>query len=255
MLRFEGALPSWVWGTPVMTTDSSSQRATTRSSREIPVEKPRWAFSKGVLVGAAIEVPAVTVAVWLIAQAGIGNPDIGFFRMMWVTAVFTGIAALFTAGGIGRLAAQVVMERGRKRAVLQAARAHAIAGSGLVMIAVIPHGNVPGDPWEWAAVAAIGLVPGAACGAMIGWVCSGVTPVGLSDVWSLAKRPAGGVRQLLDPRDIVKLGNALRTRTSTLFEGIFEPAPPAPKPSETIKSESKSENPSKPNSSTDGAGS
>lgn len=210
-------------------------RPTTRSSREIPVGRPRWAFSKGVLVGAAIEVPAITAAVWVIAQLGVGDPEVGFFRMMWLTAVFAGVAALFTAGGIGRLAASVVMERGRKRAVFQAARAHAIAGAGLVLIAVIPHGNVPSARLDWIWVAALGLIPGALCGATIGWVCSSVTPlVGFSDVWSLAKRPAGGLRQLLDPRDIVKLGTALRSRTTGLFEGIFEPAPPPPstKPSD-----------------------
>jgi hypothetical protein len=194
------------------------------------VGRPRWAFSKGVLVGAAIEVPALSAAVWLLAQYDIGDPTVGFFRMMWLTAVFAGIAALFTAGGIGRLAASVVMEHGRKRAVFAAARAHAMAGAGLIMIAVIPHGNVPLEPWGWVGLAACGLLPGALCGATIGWVCSGVTPVGFSEVWSLAKRPAGGLKQLLDPRDLVKLGSALRVRTSNLFEGIFDPAPKPPKP-------------------------
>jgi hypothetical protein len=228
MLRFQGASPSCDRRLPVMTERAPTSAPSTRSSREIPVGRPRWAFSKGVLVGAAIEVPAITAAVWVVAQLGVGDPEVGFFRMMWLTAVFAGIAALFTAGGIGRLAASVVMERGRKRAVMQAARAHAVAGAGLVLIAVIPHGNVPSVPSDWVAVAACGLIPGALCGATIGWVCSGVTPVGFSDVWSLAKRPAGGLKQLLDPRDLVKLGTALRTRTTNLFEGIFDPAPPPP---------------------------
>jgi hypothetical protein len=225
--------------------------ASTRSSREIPVGRPRWAFSKGVLVGAAIEVPALSAMVWIVAQLGVGDPEVGFFRMMWLTAVFAGIAALFTAGGIGRLAASVVMERGRKRAVLAAARAHAVAGAGLILISVIPHGNVPHEPLDWVWLAACGLLPGAVCGATIGWVCSGVTPVGLSEVWSLAKRPAGGLKQLLDPRDLVKLGAALRTRTSNLFEGIFDPAPRPPK-SGDAKSEPPAplEPPAKP---TDGA--
>jgi hypothetical protein len=213
-----------------MTKTPITPGASTRSSREIPIGRPRWAFSKGVLVGAAIEVPALSAVVWIVAQLGVGDPEVGFFRMMWLTAVFAGIAALFTAGGIGRLAASVAMERGRKRAVFAAARAHAIAGAGLILISVIPHGNVPHDPWDWVWLAASGIVPGALCGATIGWVCSGVTPLGFSEVWSLAKRPAGGLKMLLDPRDLVKLGAALRTRTTNLFDGIFDPAPPRPKP-------------------------
>ena len=44
-----------------------------------------------------------------------------------------------------------------------------------------------------------------------------------------AMKCATAIRQLLDPRDLVRLGTALRTRTSTLFEGIFEPAARPPK--------------------------
>jgi len=143
---------------------------------------------------------------------------------MWLSAVFAGIAAVFTAGGIGRLAASVVVDRGRGRALFQAARAHAIAGAGLVVIATIPHGQLPLDHWGWALLAALGLLPGAACGLVIGFLCSAASPVGLADVWSLTvSRPSGALRQLLDPRDIVRLGKGLRNRTSTFFDGIFEP--------------------------------
>jgi hypothetical protein len=56
--------------------------------------------------------------------------------------------------------------------------------------------------------------------------------VGLAEVWSLAKRPSEALRTILDPDDFVRLGAALRSRTSTLFDGIFEPAAPPPKPDE-----------------------
>jgi len=204
-----------------------------RSSREIPVARPRWAFTKGFLVGCAIEVPALSVGVWAVARLGFGDPDVGFLRIMWLTTVFAGLAAVFTAGGIGRLAASVMVERGRRRAIFAAARAHAVAGAGLLVIAVIPHGQVPLHRIGWVELGAAGLVPGAVCGIAIGWVCSGVSPVGLSDVWSLASRPSGALKSLFDPRDIVKLGSALRTRTSTLFEGMFEPAARPPKPDPT----------------------
>lgn len=123
-----------------------------------------------MLVGAAIEVPAISFGVWMAQQAGIGDPEVGFLRIMWLTAIFAGVAAVFTAGGIGRLAAQVVVDRGRRRALYQAARAHAVAGAGLVVIATIPHGHLPMDHWGWVELGAIGLLPGAVCGLVIGFV-------------------------------------------------------------------------------------
>jgi hypothetical protein len=182
-----------------------------------------------MLTGVAIEVPLLALTIWVLAQLGVGDPDVGLMRIVRLTTVFAGVAALCTAGGIGSLAASVSVERGRGRAVFVAARAHAIASAGLVLIAAIPHGHLPTTHAGWATLAAAGLVPGAVCGALIGFVCGGVTPVGLADVWSLATRPSEALRQLLDPKDLVKLGAALRTRTSNLFEGIFEPGAPAPK--------------------------
>src|SRR6516162_9525834 len=107
------------------------------TAKEIPVVPPRWGFWKGFLVGAVIEVPAIALAVWVLAQMGYGDPDVGFMHVMRLTAVFAGTAAVLTAGGIGRLAAYASIEKrgGRVRAALVAARAHAAAGAGLVLIA------------------------------------------------------------------------------------------------------------------------
>ncbi len=195
----------------------------------------------------------MSFGVWVAQNLGLVDPDVGFLRIMWLTAIFAGIAAVFTAGGIGRLAAQVVVDRGRGRALFQAARAHAIAGAGLVLIATIPHGHLPADRSGWIEIAAIGLVPGAACGLAIGFICSSASPVGLADVWSLTvSRPGGAIRQLLDPRDIVKLGHALRTRTSTFFDGIFDPAPKPPqKPGDDKPPDKPAEKP--PEAKSDGA--
>jgi hypothetical protein len=187
-----------------------------------------------MLTGVAIEVPIITLTVWVLAQLGIGNADVGFMRIMRLTTVFAGIAALLTAGGIGRLAAYASVDGGRPRAMFVAARAHAAASAGLVLIAAIPHGQLPGRHAAlWLAYPAAGIVAGAVCGVMIGLVCGGAAPVELSDVWSLARKPSAALRNWLDPRELVRLGAAVRNRTSHLFVGMFEPAPLPPKPEPT----------------------
>lgn len=190
--------------------------------------RPRWGFWKGMLTGVVVEVPSLTAAVWVLAQLGVGNADVPAMRIMRLTTVFAGVAAILTAGGIGRLAAYASMDGGRRRAVFVAARAHAVASAGLVVIAAIPHGQLPGRSLDWLAFPAAGLVVGAACGAAIGLMCGGAAPVELSDVWSLARRPSVALRSWLDPRELVRLGAAVRHHTSHLFEGMFDPAPLPP---------------------------
>lgn len=201
-----------------------------RSNREIPAQKPRWAFWKGLLTGAALEIPLIAATVWLVARFGIGDRNASFMSIMRLAAVFTGLAALLTAGGIGRLAAYKVVEKGRRHAVIAAARTHAVASAALVLIAAIPHGHIDFRDLSWLALPFAGMVAGAICGAIIGSVCTGATSVGLADVWSMTLvKPSEALKNLLSPADLVRLGSALRTRTTTLFEGIFDPAPPPPK--------------------------
>lgn len=213
---------------------------------------PRWAFFKGVLTGVVIEVPALAAGVWLLARLGVGDPGVSFMRILRLTTVFAGIAAVLTAGGIGRLAAHASVEKlgGRRRAIVVAARAHAAASAGLVMIAAIPHGHLPEAGLRWLTLPAMGAVVGVACGALIGAVCSTASRVKLGDVMAAAvKRPSEALRQLLDPEDLVKLGAAVRQRTTHLFEGMFEPAerPPAEGPTERpISPEPKPIEPQKP---------
>jgi len=214
---------------------------TTRTNGQISLVRPRWGFFKGFLTGLVIEVPIIAAAVWCLAQLGFGNPDVGYMELLRFTTVFAGVAAAFTAGGIGRLAAFASVEKGggRKRAAFVAARAHAMAGVGLVVIAAIPHGHLPEVRWHWLALAGGGLVAGAVCGAIIGLVCGGAAPV--MGVVALAKRPTEVLRALLDPEEIVKLGVAVRNRSSRIFEGMFDPAPrpPEAKPIEEGKPENK----------------
>lgn len=214
---------------------------------------PRWGFFKGLLTGAVIEVPALAMGVWLLARFGVGDRDVAFMRILRLTTVFAGVAALFTAGGIGRLAAHASIEKegGRRRAMKVAARAHAAASVGLLLIAIIPHGNLPVHKSGWLAIPAMGALVGAACGMVIGLICGAATPVRIGDVMVAAiRRPSDVLRQLLDPDDLLKLGAAVRDRTVHMFEGMFEPAerrpedakappPPAATPSEPPKAEAK----------------
>lgn len=211
--------------------DSKPADASARSGGVISVQKPRWAFWKGLLIGVAIEIPLLALTVWALARVGVGNPDADLMHIVRLTAVFAGVAALLTAGGIGRVAAYGLVDTGsRGRAIFRAVRAHAAASAGLVVIAAIPQGRLPEAPLGWLAFPAAGLAAGAIAGVLIGFVCSGQTSiVQLSDVWSLARKPSVALRTLLDPEDLVRLGTALRKQTTNLFEGIFEPAPPPPK--------------------------
>jgi len=208
-------------------------------AERLPATPAPWGFFKGLLTGAAIEIPALAGTVWVLARIGLGDGEAGFMRIMRLTTVFAGVAALFTAGGIGRLAAYASAEGGRRRAVFVAARAHAVASAGLVIIAAIPLGHLPTTSIGFLPLPIAGLLCGAVCGALIGAVCGGVAPVGFGDVWSLAKRPTDALRHIVSPEDIIKLGSSIRERTTHLFEGIFEPAAkrpddPVAKPTEPV---------------------
>jgi len=188
---------------------------------------PRWSFFKGLLTGAVIEVPALALGVWMLGRLGVGNRHAPFMHLLRLTAVFAGVAALLTAGGVGRLASHASIDKigGRRHAAFVAARAHAVAGAGLLLIATIPHGHLPdrGAAWLWIPI--VGLAIGAACGSVIGVVCSGAAPVKITDVMALAiKRPTDALKSLLDPEDLLKLGAAVRQRTTQVFGGMFEPA-------------------------------
>ncbi len=206
--------------------DPSTSSVTPRPREPIPGYLPRWGFFKGFLTGAVIEIPSLAAAVFVLAQLGIGNPDAGFMRILRLTTMFAGIAAVLTAAGIGRLAAYASMQGGRRRALWVCGRAHAIASAGLVIIAAVPLGHLPTVPWHWVVFPCAGLVVGGLCGVVIATFCSGTAPV--RTVWALAKYPTVALRNLLAPDELMRLGSAAADRTSHLFEGMFDPAPLPP---------------------------
>jgi len=208
-------------------------------STRLPTAPPPWGFFKGLLTGSVIEVPALAAGVWLLGRLHATNPDADFMRILRLTAVFAGIAAMLTAAGIGRRAAWASVDAigGRKHAMIVAARAHAAASAALIVIATIPQGHLPDHARGWLLIPLIGALVGAVCGAVIGAVCGGASPLHLGDVLELARTPGHALTQLLDPKDLVKLGTRMRSRTRQVFQGMFDPLDrPAEKPpSETDK--------------------
>jgi hypothetical protein len=123
-------------------------------------------------MGFLVVIPAVSLTVWALARLGIGNPGVRMVQAIRMTTLFAGVAAVLTAGGVGRLAAHAsLLPGGRRTAVWRAARAQAVAGAGLAVIASIPHGYLPSAKLAWASIAAAGFTTGALAGALIGLVC------------------------------------------------------------------------------------
>src|SRR4029078_2602315 len=70
-----------------------------------PIRRP-WAFTKGFIAGAVVVIPAIAATVWVLARRGMGDPELRLLPSIRVSTLCIGIAAVLTAGGVGRLAAQ-----------------------------------------------------------------------------------------------------------------------------------------------------
>ena len=183
--------------------------------------------------------PAIALGVWLLARLGMTDPHVEMMRILRLTAVFAGVASVLTAAGIGRLAAWASVDAvgGRRHAIAVAAKAHSVASIVLVIIAMVPNGHLPEHTRGWILIPFVGAAVGAICGVVIGAICGGAAPVQIADVMALARTPGHALAQLLDPKDLVKLGTRVRSRTQQLFQGMFDPAErptdkPADKPPE-----------------------
>jgi hypothetical protein len=147
------------------------RREGTPKVRSIPARKrPPFGFFKGFALGVILVIPSVAFTVWALSRLGMGNPTITMVEAIRMTTAFAGLAAALTAAGIGRLAADASLV-GRRTAVWRAARAQAVAGAGLTLIAAIPHGHLPESPVRWIWIGVAGLVSGAFDGVIIGALC------------------------------------------------------------------------------------
>jgi hypothetical protein len=196
---------------------------------------PSFGFLKGAAIGIVVVIPSVAATVWLLARFGVGKPGVAWVETLRMATLFAGVAAVITAGGIGRLAANAATAPGGHRtAVVRAARAQAVAGAGLVLIAAIPHGHLPDrlSAWAWYGVA--GAVTGAIDGVVIGVLCG----------WPRADR---GVAELVrrvpvvaewaraaqsDPRLAAFREPPRRARRAAIVGEVVPPPPPEAAPAE-----------------------
>jgi len=193
-----------------------------------PNRPPPFAFFKGVALGLVVVIPAIAATVWALTKVGVIGRSVTMVEAIRMTTLFTGVAAVLTAGGIGRLAAFAsTTPGGRRAAVIQAARVQAIAGAGLTLIAAIPFGHLPSRVIAWLWIGAAGALTGAVAGAVIGYVCG--MPRADRAIPDLLRRVpalAEWARQAkLDPR---VLAQAQRARQAKLERAPSAVAPPPP---------------------------
>ncbi|HEU5057832.1 MAG TPA: hypothetical protein VFU21_14975 [Kofleriaceae bacterium] len=134
---------------------------------------PPYAFLKGSILGLVVFIPLTALALWLLAQIGIGDRGASYVRIIAFVAVFAGLPAILTAGGIGRVAARLAVQpgRGQSTAIAVAALNAAVCGAGLVLLGIVPLGEVPSSVGHWLWITGLGLAAGALGGVVIGlWV-------------------------------------------------------------------------------------
>jgi hypothetical protein len=136
---------------------------------------PRGAFVRGAITGLVLAVPATAAVVYLLSRHGIGGDATApFARVIAFTAVFAGLPALLSAGGIGRVAARAATGNVRRplaAAILAAMLPFGAAVAGLVFLTIVPLGALPATAEDWAIAAGAGVGAGIACGVVLGlWI-------------------------------------------------------------------------------------
>jgi len=131
------------------------------------------------MLGVVLGLPATAAAAYVLSRCGVGGDALApFARVIAFAAVFAGLPALLSAGGIGRVAARASAsqpERPIRAAILAAVFPFAVVGAGLVILTLVPLGRLPPTPADWALSAGTGMLAGALCGAILG-VWLGTSP-------------------------------------------------------------------------------
>ena len=142
-----------------------------------PPPWPRWSAWKGALLGLMVVVPLLSIAIWLLAATGRGNPEASLVSILQFTTIFAGVPAAVTGAGVARLCARKstdTFEKSSRRAVKSGALVNGIAGVGLIVIAALPHGHIPTSIGGLIAVGLGGAIAAAIGGGLIGaWAAAG----------------------------------------------------------------------------------
>ncbi len=136
---------------------------------------PPNAFLKGAVLGIFLLVPLTALAVYLLGRLEIGDPQASYYSIIGFAAVFAGLPAMVTAGGVGRAAASALVrpgERGGPAASTRVATIDtALTGIGLVLLTVVPLGEVPTEVGTWVWIVVLGASTGALGGFVLGlWI-------------------------------------------------------------------------------------
>ena len=172
-----GAQPDAMAKPDAGSSERGKRRARRRRSRYELKPPPRGAFIKGALLGFVAGIPLFAGLAYALTLLGLRGFSVSFEYAFTTVAALCSIPLILSAGGVGRLAARAAIapERGGLTAsVIAAARALAVAGVGITLIALIALGGFPQEPRAWALASGFGLVGGAALGALIGaWAATG----------------------------------------------------------------------------------
>ena len=136
---------------------------------------PPNGFLKGAVLGLLLLVPLTALAVYLLGRLGVGDPQASYYSIIAFAAVFAGLPAMVTAGGVGRAAASALVrpgERGGPAACTRVATIDtALTGIGLVLLTVVPLGEVPTEVGTWVWIIVLGAATGALGGFVLGlWI-------------------------------------------------------------------------------------
>jgi hypothetical protein len=132
-------------------------------------------FLKGAVLALILVIPLTALAVYLLGRLDIGDPQASYYTIIAFVAVFAGLPAMVTVGGIGRAAAAARARpagRGGPAACTRVAAIYtALTSVGLVLLTVVPMGEVPIDIATWLWIVALGGSTGALGGFVLGlWV-------------------------------------------------------------------------------------
>ena len=139
---------------------------------------PPGAFLKGAVIGLILLVPLTALAVYVLGRLDIGDPEASYYTIVAFVAVFAGLPSIITVGGIGRAAASALVRPGERGGPSASTRVSAIytafTAVGLVLLTVVPLGEVPTGLGTWLWIVALGGATGALGGFVLGvWVAYG----------------------------------------------------------------------------------